>query len=458
MRKVIILGAGQVGSSVASSLVSEDNDITIIDLDAKKLKELADRYDLRTLQGNAGHPSVLIEAGVQDCELLIAVTEVDEVNMLACRIAHVLFNVPNRIARIRALEYLENDKLSDGTLFDISHVICPEQVLTDYLLKLVAFPEALQVVEFAHGRVMLVAIRAREDGLLVGHPISDLPRHLPNIDARIVAIFRESSAIRPDGQTIVRTGDEVFFLSETGDMRKVMEELRKMDRPVERVMIAGGSDIGLRLAQALENKFSVKLIEPDRERAKYITSRLEKTLVFNASESDAELLNEEGIDQIDLFVAATANDERNIIAALLAKRMGARRVVTLIHQSAYVDLLEDSKIDIVIGLADATIGTILSQVRRADVDQVHSLRRGASEALEVIVHGDRTTSQVVGGKVDEINWPVGAFLGAIVRNDKVIMAHHDEVIMAEDHLVIFVNDKKIIPRVERLLQVSGLFL
>jgi trk system potassium uptake protein TrkA len=231
-----------------------------------------------------------------------------------------------------------------------------------------------------------------------------------------------------------------------------------MDRPVERVMIAGGSDIGLRLAMALEKKFSVKLIEPDRERAKYITSRLEKTLVFNASESDSELLSEEGIDQIDLFVAATANDERNIIAALLAKRMGARRVVTLIHQSAYVDLLEDSKIDIVIGLADATIGTILSQVRRADVDQVHSLRRGASEALEVIVHGDRVTSQVVGRKVDEINWPVGAFLGAIVRDEKVIMAHHDEVIMAEDHLVIFVNDKKIIPRVERLLQVSGLFL
>jgi len=458
MRKIIILGAGLVGSSVAANLASEDNDITVIDLHEDRLKALADKLDLRTVQGNAAHPSVLREAGIEDCELLIAVTEVDEVNMLACRIAHVLFNVPDRVARIRAVEYFNDGRISDGELFDISHMICPEQVITDYLLKLVEFPEALQVLEFAHGRVRLVAIRERADGLLVGRPLSELPRHLPNIDARIVAIFRENATVRPDGETVVRNGDEIFFLSESGDMRNVMQELRKMDKPVRRVMIAGGSDIGLRLASALEGRLNVKLIEPDKTRAKYLSGILKHTLVLRGDESDAELLESEGIDEVDLFVAATTRDDRNIIASLLAKRLGATRVVALIHKSAYVDLLERSNIDIVIGLAEAAISDILSHVRRADVDAAHSLRRGASEALEVIVHGDRSTSQVVGRKVEEINWPVGATLGAIVRGERVIMAHHDEVIEAEDHLVIFVTDRKIIPRVERLLQVSGLFL
>lgn len=239
MKKIIILGAGQVGYSLAAQLALEDNDITVIDLNPKRLKLLADRFDLRTVVGNAAHPSVLQEAGIEDCELLIAVTQVDEINMLACRIAHKLFNVPDRVARIRAVEYFRNEHLSDGTLFDINHMICPEQVVTDYLLKLIEFPEALQVLEFANDRVRLVAIRARDDGLLVGRPISELSNHLPNTDARIVAIFRENGSLRPDGEAIIRTGDEVFVLSERDDMRKVMLELRKMDRPVKRVMIAG---------------------------------------------------------------------------------------------------------------------------------------------------------------------------------------------------------------------------
>ena len=434
MKKIIILGAGQVGYSLAAQLALEDNDITVIDLNPKRLKLLADRFDLRTVVGNAAHPSVLQEAGIEDCELLIAVTEVDEINMLACRIAHMLFNVPDRVARIRAVEYFRNEHLSDGTLFDINHMICPEQVVTDYLLKLIEFPEALQVLEFANDRV-------------------------PNTDARIVAIFRENGSLRPDGEAIIRTGDEVFVLSERDDMRKVMLELRKMDRPVKRVMIAGGSDIAQRLAMTLEKRdMNVKLIEPDRERAKTLAGLLSKTLVLNASESDGDLLDDEGVAEVDMFVAATDSDERNIIAGLLAKRKGASRVVALIHKTEYVDLLEASNIDIVIGLAEASIGEILAHVRRADVDAAHSLRRGASEVLEIIAHGDGSTSKVVGRRVDEIHWPVGALLGAVVRDDQVFMAHHDLVIKENDHMVIFVSDKKIIPRIEQLMQVTGLFL
>lgn len=458
MKKIIILGAGQVGTSVAESLILEKNDVTVIDKDAVRLNALQSRLDLRTVVGNAGHPSVLIDAGIEDCELLIAVTEVDEINMMACKIAHGIFNVPTRIARIRSNEYLKDKRLSDVDMFSINHVICPEQILTDYVLKLVQFPEALQVLEFANGLVSLVAIRAHNEGLLVGSPISDIHKHMPDIDARIVAIFRDNQSIRPDGNKVIRADDEIFFLSETRNMRQVMEELRKMDRPVNRVMIAGGSEISFRLAQILEDKHKVKLLESDHARSKFLSANLKSTLVLKGAENDMKLLAEENIEEIDLYVSATGNDEKNIIGSLIAKKMGARRVVTLIHESAYVPLLEDADIDIVIGLSDATIGSILSHVRRADVIRDHSLRRGAAEALEIVIHGDKSTSACVGKRVDEINWPDGAMLGAIVRKDKVLMAHHAEVLQDEDHIIVFVSNKNDISKIEKLIQVSGLYI
>ena len=458
MKKIIILGAGEVGASVAEKLASEANDITVIDRDAARLKELSARLDLRTVVGNAAHPSVLKEAGIQDCELLIAVTEVDEVNMIACKIAASLFSVPKRIARIRSVEYLADERLSGEALFAINHVICPEQIVADYVERLVSFPEALQVLEFAGGRVCLVAVRARADGLMVGLPIADLHDHLKEVDARIVCIFREGRAITPEGSTVIGTGDEVFFLSEASVMRRVMQELRKMDHAVEQVMIAGGSDTALRLAKDLQIDHHVKMLVLDPVQAQDTAAALERTQVLLGSENDSALLKSQNIDKVDLFVAATGNDERNIIASLLAKRLGARRVISLIHQSAFVDLLEDSGINIVIGVADATIGSILSHVRMADVTVVHSLRRGAAEALEIVVHGDRSSSACIGRRVDQIAWPDGSFLGAIARGTEVLMAHHSHSIQEGDHLIIFVSNKKVIRRVERLLQVSGLFI
>ncbi len=378
--------------------------------------------------------------------------------MMACKIAHGIFNVPTRIARIRSNEYLKDKRLSDVDMFSINHVICPEQILTDYVLKLVQFPEALQVLEFANGLVSLVAIRAHNEGLLVGSPISDIHKHMPDIDARIVAIFRDNQSIRPDGNKVIRADDEIFFLSETRNMRQVMEELRKMDRPVNRVMIAGGSEISFRLAQILEDKHKVKLLESDHARSKFLSANLKSTLVLKGAENDMKLLAEENIEEIDLYVSATGNDEKNIIGSLIAKKMGARRVVTLIHESAYVPLLEDADIDIVIGLSDATIVSTLSHVRRADVIRDHSLRRGAAEALEIVIHGDKSTSACVGKRVDEINWPEGAMLGAIVRKDKVLMAHHAEVLQDEDHIIVFVSNKNDISKIEKLIQVSGLYI
>ncbi len=456
--KIIILGAGQVGGSVAESLVSEQNDITVVDIEPQRLRALQDRLDLRTVVGSAAHPSVLSEAGVEDADLLVAVTQSDETNLVACRLAARIFNVPRRIARIRATDYLNNDKVLGEDGFEVDLAICPEQILTDYIVKLVEFPEALQVLDFAHGKVSLVAVRAYGGGPLVGHPLKDMRKHMPHIDTRIVAIFRGDHSIVPDGDTIIEPGDEVFCLAASGHIRQVMRELRRMDRPVKRVMIAGGGNIGLRLALALEEEYSVRVIEHNKRRCEVLAARLGGALVLNGDTTDEELLEDENIAEMDLFVAVTNDDENNIMSSLLAKRMGARRVVSLINRRSYVDLLQSGQIDVAISPAQATIGTLLAHVRRGDVVAVHSLRRGAAEALEAVVHGDRESCKVTDRRVAEIDLPPGTTIGAVVRGDQVIMAHHDTLIRAEDHVIVFVSDKKTLPKVEKLFQVGVRFL
>jgi trk system potassium uptake protein TrkA len=456
--KIIILGAGQVGGSVAESLVSEQNDITVVDIDSARLRALQDRLDLRTVTGSASHPSVLMEAGIDDADLLIAVTQSDETNLVACKLAARMFNVPRRIARIRATDFLDDPKVLGPDGFDVDLSICPEQVLTDYIAKLVEFPEALQVLDFAGGKVSLVAVRAYQGGPMVGRPVKEIRGHIPNIDTRIVAIFRRDGAVLPDGDTVIEDGDEVFCLAASDNIRQVMKELRRMDQAVKRVMIAGGGNIGLRLARALEGDYSVRLIEHNKRRCDVLAAKLNRALVLNGDATDEELLGQENIAEMDLFVAVTNDDENNIMSCLLAKKMGARRVVALINRRSYVDLLQSGQIDIAISPAQATIGKLLAHVRRGDVVAVHSLRRGAAEALEAVVHGDRESCRLTGRRVGEIELPAGATIGAVVRSGEVLMAHHDTRIEAEDHVIVFVTDKKTLPRVEKLFQVGARFL
>jgi len=456
--KIIILGAGQVGGSVAESLVSEQNDITVVDIDALRLRALQDRLDLRTVTGSAAHPSVLAEAGADDADLLIAVTQSDETNLAACKIAARMFNVPRRVARVRATDFLNDERLLGADGFEVDLSICPEQVLTEYIVKLIEFPEALQVLDFADGVVSLVAVRAYRGGPMVGHPVKEIRAHIPSVDTRIVAIFRRDHPIVPDGETLIEVDDEVFCLAASRDIRKVMRELRRMDRPVRRIMIAGGGNIGQRLTRALERDYSVRVIEHNKRRCETLAARVHEALVLNGDATDEELLVQEGIGDMDLFVAVTNNDENNIMSCLLAKRLGARRVVALINRRSYVDLLQSGEIDIAISPAQATIGKLLAHVRRGDVVAVHSLRRGAAEALEAVVHGDRESSKVIGRRVADIDLPAGTTIGAVVRGDEVLMAHHDTVIEAEDHVIVFVADKKTLPRVEKLFQVGVRFL
>ena len=459
--KIVILGAGRVGASVAESLVSEQNDITVVDTDPARLAELQDRLDLRTVTGNAAQPSVLRNAGADDADMLIATTQSDETNLVACHLAAQVFNVPTRIARVRGADFQDNPELVGEGAFSVDHLIVPEKTVTDYVAKLVEFPEALQVLEFANGAVSLIAVRANRDGLLVSKPIREIKKHIPNVDSRIVAIFRGESTIYPDGDTMIEPGDEVFFLAATEHIRTVLTELRKMDRPVRRVMLAGGGRIGMRLAKRLaERRIDVRIIEPVSSRCSMLAAELpSNVLVLNGDATDEDLLEEESVGEMDLFCALTSDDEDNIMSSLLAKKMGAKRVIALINRRAYADLVEGGKIDIAIVPAQATIGELLAHVRRGDVAAVHSLRRGAAEALEAVAHGDPKSSKVVGRRIEQVDLPAGATIGAIVRQapgnrSEVIIAHHDTTIEPEDHVIVFVANKRLIPRVEKLFQVG----
>ncbi|QUM87406.1 Trk system potassium transporter TrkA [Moritella sp. 36] len=457
--KIIIIGAGQVGGTLAENLVGENNDITIIDRDGDSLRNLQDKFDLRVVEGHGANPDVLREAGAQDADMLVAVTNNDETNMIACQIAYTMFNTPNKIARIRNESYLNNkETLFNNRAIAVDHLIAPEQLVTDYIKRLIDYPGALQVVNFANNKVGLVAVKAYYGGPLVGNALAALREHMPNVEARVAAIFRQGKPIRPLGTTIIEADDEVFFVSASNNIRAVMSELQKLEKPYRRIIIAGGGNIGAALAGRLERDYSVKLIERNITRAEKLSEMLNNTIVFCGDASDQELLSEEHIDQTDVFIAVTNDDEANIMSAMLAKRMGAKKAMVLIQRGAYVDLVQGGTIDIAISPQQATISALLTHVRRADIANVYSLRRGAAEAIEAIAHGDKLTSRVVGRTVGSLKLPTGTTIGAIVRNDAVLIAHDNTVIEQDDHVVMFLVDKKFIPDVEKLFQPSPFFL
>jgi trk system potassium uptake protein TrkA len=460
--KIIILGAGQVGRTAAYHLAREEaNDVTVVDVDDDVLRDLQDRLDIRTVRGNAASPRTLEQAGAAGADMLVALTNSDEVNMVACQVAWTLFRTPTRIARIRSPDFTSRTELfrspPDGTAADgrggfaVDMYVSPEQLVTTYIRRLIRYPGALQIVDFANGRVRLVGLRAVQGGLLVGQQLRNIRKHLPDIDTRVIAIYRAGRSLRPEGDTVIESGDEVFFLAATKDIRLVMSEMRKREEPVRRVVIAGGGNIGLRLAQELEEENQVKIIERDPARAARISEQVSSAIVLNGDAADEELLVEENIDGVDAFVALTNSEEANILSAMLAKRLGCPKVMALISKPAYAELMETGAIDVAISPQTVTIGSLLAYVRRGQVEQVHSLRRGAAEAMEAVAPS-RPGGPVVGHRVEEIPLPEGATIGAIVRGDDVIMAHHDTVVAPNDHVILFLTDRRHVAAVGRLFQ------
>ena len=457
--KIIILGAGQVGISTAEILAKEDNDITLIDNVASQVEGLQDRLDIRTIVGSASHPSVLEQAGGPDADLILAVTDQDEVNMAACQVAYTLFRTPKKIARIRSVEYLTHREIFSDDSIPVDVIISPEQLITQHVLHLIEYPGALQVVDFAGGKIQLVGLKAYHGGPLVGRELRTIREDLPTVEARVAAIYRHDRPIIPEGDTIIEPNDEVFIVAAAPHIPIVMSEFCTVEAPGQNIMLVGAGKIGLQLARSLEqNNYQVKLVEHGAERARQVAEQLDATIVLRGDAADEDLMLQENIDAMDVFCSLTNDDEANILSAMLAKRLGAHRAMALINRSAYVDLIESSVLDVAISPSLITVGSLLTHVRRGDTIAVHSLRRGAAEAIETIAHGDATSSSVVGRRIEEISLPSGTRVGALLRNQEVIIPHHDTVIEAEDHVILFVIDKKYIRDVERLFQVKVTFV
>lgn len=457
--KILIVGAGRVGTSVAENLVSEENDITVVDAQPDQLGYLQERFDLRVMQGDATQVSVLEAAGAADTDLLIACAASDSVNMVTCKIARQLFNVPRRIARIRAPEFADHPELMGDEGFCIDALISPERSVTTYLHSLIEFPEALQVVEFAEGKLSVVTVRVGHGSPMAHTPVDRLREVWPDVTARIVDVLRDGRPLHAGLGTVIAPGDEVVLVVDSRHARRAVRQLREAEKSVHRVMIAGGGNIGLRLARQLaDENYSVRIIERNEKRCEYLAAELpSNVLILHGSGTDESLLERENIQDMDTWLALTSDDEDNIMSSLLAKRLGARKVISLINRHAYGELMQGSHIDIAVSPSQATMSELLRHVRRGDVVAVHRLRQGVAEALEAVAHGDRATSRVVGRRVGDIRLPKGAAIGALVREDEILLPDADTVIESDDHVIFFVPTRQQMARVEKLFQVSASF-
>ena len=456
--RILILGAGQVGKTVAGALSHERNDITIVDLNEPLLKSLEKRLDIRTVAGHAAHPDVLIRAGAEDAELILAVTDSDETNMIACQVAYTLFQTPTRLARIRSQSYARHAALFSKNGIHVDYIINPEMILVQSIEHLVEQTEALQILDFAGGKVQLVAVKAHPGGPLVGHELRSLSQRVPGIRTRIVALYRKDRSIPVTGTTVIEADDEAFFLSESKHIRTVLTAFGRSGKPTRRVIVAGGGKVGERLAERIESRYLLKLVEKDHARCVELAKSLFQTIILNGDATDASLMREEAFVGSDVYCAVTDDDETNILSAMLAKRCGVRKTLSIINHPDYLDLTQGDAVDIALSPAMFTIGAILTHIRRGDIAVVHSLRRGAAEAIEIVLHGDRRTSAVVGKKAKDLPLPEGVTAAGLFRRDELLFIHAETVLEENDHLILFLTDKRRIPEVERMFQVRYSFV
>lgn len=456
--RVIILGTGEVGLTLAANLAAESVDITVVCSSEDKLLELREHYDIQTVQGTGSHPDVLRRAGAEDCDLLIAVSNSDELNMLTCQVAFSLFRVPLRVARIRNSAYLQDERLFSEDHLPINVLINPDSVVTEQIAHLINHPGANRVMDFADGKVQIVEVVLHESSLLAGVALKDWPQKLPDCITRVASAYRGDKVIVPAPDTVLAPGDQVFLAASTAQTNALLKKICQPDRPLKRIMIAGGGNIGERVAQSLEDRYSVKIVEPDQRRCNQLAESLRKAVVLCGSATDAELLGDEQVQSIDMFCALTNNDEINIMSSLLAKRMGAYKTVVLVNKNEYIDMLDgDDAVDIVFSPRQSTISLLLSYIRRAHVIRAYSLRRSNAEVVEMVVHGDSHSSKIVGRSANVVDWPEGVSLCTVVRRDEVKLLHYGQlVIESGDHLIFFLTDKSHLQALEKLVQIDTL--
>ena len=448
--KVLILGAGRVGGSLATALVNNNYDVSIVDHDKSILATLEDKLDILTVEGHASHPLSIKKAGADDSTTVIAVTSNDEVNLIACQIAKNNFNVKKTICRLSEETYSDDLSLFGNEIIDI--VISPEKEVMNHLKELIQHPGTEQIEKFADGMINLVSVKAKKKGKLVGRELKGIKEDMPNADAFVASIYRKGKPFIPSGETIIKEGDEVYFVSSASNIDQIVNEFRDKVDVYSRVMIIGGGKIGYSLAKELENDYKVKLVDSNRQKCKELSKNLDKTIVLSGSATDEDLLKSENISNIDIFCALTDDDETNLMSSLLAKKMGAKKTMIILNNPSYLGLVPGF-IDIYIAPYRLTVSSVLQDLRESDVTQDVLLKMDTgAEAIEGVVHANEFTSNLFGKSVKEIPLPEGASIGAVVRHGELVMPDSNVELCLNDHLIIFLANKDMVSDVEVLFK------
>ncbi|MGB7431585.1 MAG: Trk system potassium transporter TrkA [Ahrensia sp.] len=453
--RVIICGAGQVGYGIAERLAAEENDVSVIDTSGDLINRVRDTLDVRGFVGHGSHPDILAAAGAREADMIIAVTLYDEVNMTACQVAHSLFDVPTKIARIRAQSYLQphfQDLFSRDNL-PIDVIISPEQEVGRVILKRIALPGATDVVSFADEKVTMMAIECREDCPVVNTPLNQLSELFPDLEATVVGVWRNNRLFIPHSSDQLLTDDLVYVVSSKEQVRRTLALFGHEETEARRILIVGGGNIGMFVASELESRVSrtsVKIIERSRARAETIADKLHRTIVMNGSALDQQLLLEADIQDTELMVAVTNDDQVNVLSSVMAKQLGCESTLTLINDPSYQALTPALNLDADINPRAVTISRVLQHVRRGRIRQVHSVQKGMAEVIEAEA---LETSPLVGTPLRVLELPEGMRIGAIYRDGEVIKPNGETIIRARDRVVTFVASDAV-ARVEQMFRVS----
>lgn len=447
----IVVGAGEVGYHLSLRLSQEKMDVVVIDKDEGKVKRVIDNLDVQAIHGSGSSFETLKQAGIENADMLIAATNSDEVNMISCLVASAQSKVPIKIARIRNPEYIQNPGILGEKHLNIDLTINPEQEMVRSIARLVEIPDVADVVEFAEGRVRISGIKVDPHSYVTGKKLRDLSKENEKHDIIIAAIFRNDQVIIPRGDDVIQENDLVYAVTESKKITTVTNYFKEKEQRAQRIMILGGGDIGVELAQRLERKaIKTKIIEPDEQRCLQIAEKLEKTIVLRGNGTDRELLEEENIKDVDVFIAVSEDEQTNILVSLLAKRLGAKKVISLINNISYSPLVSSIGVDIVVSPHLAAISRILQFIRKGKVLSVASFSKENAEAIEIVA---LDTSDLVNRPLKDIKFPRGAIIGAVVRDEEIIIPTGNTIILPGDRVIIFTLTSTI-PSVEKTLMVK----
>jgi len=449
--KIIIVGAGEVGFHIASHLTLENKEVVVIDKDPAAIRRVSDSLDVQALEGSGSSPVVLEEAGIQDAEIILAVTDSDEANLVACLVANILSPTTKKLARVRNGDFDKYHEILREHAPHIDNIINPEIEVVKTIESMMRVPGAADVGEFADGRIQFIGIYLDKTSRLAGIKLAELPDKVTNARPLIAAVVREEELIIPRGNDRLMPGDLVYFICEKDKLQETLAVFDKHDQRANRVLIVGGGNIGLRLAKRLEEEAKYcKIIEKDADRCVLLAESLNKAVVLCGDGSDQELLAEENIQDMDVAVTLTDDEEINILASLLAKRMGAKKSITRISKFSYFPLMKAIGIEQVVSPRLSAINTILQHIRRGKVLSAISIKGEQAEVMEALA---LETSDIVDKPLSQIAFPKGALVAGIIRRDKIIIPSGDSVIQPDDRIIIFAR-RQAIPKIEKILAVK----